>query len=392
VTFTPSAVGNRTASLNFPDNAAGSPQTVSLSGAGTSSGVSLSTTSLNFNNQTVGTTSAAGTVTLTNSGTANLTISTVTITGTNAGDFAKSADSCSGATVTPNGACSVSVTFTPSAVGNRTASLNFPDNAAGSPQTVSLAGTGATAVLSGVTLTGLPATSAPDQQYSSFAVTLSSPASTQLSGTLQMSFTPDPSVKNWNPSYISAQFDSACANATAGNPPPNPCNLNFTIAQNASSASVALQVGTVAGTITVTLTALSANGTSVLPPSPVSTTVTVSAPAPAITGSVTIVPLNGGGFDVEVDNAYSATRDLVSASFIFSGAGLTGNTQFSNVSLASAAANYFSGTSSLPNGGSFQLTVPFTYQGDTSVLDGTSVTVTITSSMGTSTAATGGVQ
>jgi hypothetical protein len=101
--------------------------------------------SVTFGPAPVGATTSSQTVTVTNIGTANLTISTVTMGGTNASDFAKSGDICTGATVTPNGTCTVSVTFTPSTTGSRTASLNFTDNSngvAGSTQSVSLVGTG----------------------------------------------------------------------------------------------------------------------------------------------------------------------------------------------------------------------------------------------------------
>jgi len=114
--------------------------TVSLSG--TAPVVSLSAPGLSFGSQLLSATSAAQAETVTNTGTANLIISTVTMGGTNASDFAKSGDTCSGATVTPNGTCTVSVTFTPSATGSRTATLAINDNAANSPQTVSLTGTG----------------------------------------------------------------------------------------------------------------------------------------------------------------------------------------------------------------------------------------------------------
>jgi hypothetical protein len=107
--------------------------------------VNLSPLSLTFGAQNVDTASAAQTVTVTNTGTANLTISTVLIGGTNAGDFATSADTCTGATVTPNSDCTVSVTFTPSATGTRSASLIFTDNASNSPQTLGLTGVGGTA-------------------------------------------------------------------------------------------------------------------------------------------------------------------------------------------------------------------------------------------------------
>jgi hypothetical protein len=142
-TFTPSATGSRSASLNFTDNASNSPQTVTLSGTGTVPLASLSAPGLGFGNQIVGATSAAQTETITNTGTANLIISAVAVGGANASDFAKSTDDCRGATVTPNGTCTVSVTFTPSATGSRSASLIFTDNASNSPQTATLSGTGA---------------------------------------------------------------------------------------------------------------------------------------------------------------------------------------------------------------------------------------------------------
>jgi hypothetical protein len=145
VTFTPSAIGSRTASLSLTDNASGNPQTIGLSGTGVAPAVSISSLSLEFSDQLINTASSPKTETVTNTGTANLTITTVTISGTNAGDFAKSADNCAGATVVPNGSCSVSVTFTPKAKGTRTASLTITDNAAGSPQSANLNGSGTAA-------------------------------------------------------------------------------------------------------------------------------------------------------------------------------------------------------------------------------------------------------
>ncbi len=104
--------------------------------------VSFSSLRLAFSPQALATKSAAQSVTLTNNGTGSVAISAVTISGTNTSDFAKAGDSCTGATVAAEGTCSVSVTFTPSAGGGRSASLNFADGATNSPQTVSLTGTG----------------------------------------------------------------------------------------------------------------------------------------------------------------------------------------------------------------------------------------------------------
>ena len=140
VTFTPAASGSRTASVSITDNASGSPQTVSLSGTGTAAAVSLSPSSLAFGNQSVGTTSTAQTLTLSNTGSAALNISSLVLTGSNASDFAQT-NTC-GSSVAAGANCTISVTFTPAASGSRTASVSITDNASGSPQTVSLSGTG----------------------------------------------------------------------------------------------------------------------------------------------------------------------------------------------------------------------------------------------------------
>ena len=118
--------------------------------------VILSSLSLPFGSQNVNTTSPALTETVRNGGTADLAISSTTIEGTDVGDFAISADSCTGATVPAGGACTVNVTFTPSANGTRSASLNFTNNASNSPQTVNLTGAGgATAPVASVSPSSL---------------------------------------------------------------------------------------------------------------------------------------------------------------------------------------------------------------------------------------------
>jgi hypothetical protein len=146
VTFDPTASGNRSASVSFTDNAGGSPQSLSLGGTGTSVTVSLSPTSLSFGNQSVNTTSGALTATLTNGGNAALSLSSIALTGANPGDFAQT-NTC-GTSVAAGASCSISVTFDPTASGNRSASVSFTDNAGGSPQSLSLGGTGTSATVS----------------------------------------------------------------------------------------------------------------------------------------------------------------------------------------------------------------------------------------------------
>jgi len=107
-------------------------------------GVGLSPTSLEFGNQTVGTTSAAQVVTLTNTGGAPLNITSITLGGTNSGDFAfDPSTTCplTGAQVVPGNNCVIAVTFTPTELGARSALVSIADDAPGSPQTVPLTGT-----------------------------------------------------------------------------------------------------------------------------------------------------------------------------------------------------------------------------------------------------------
>ncbi len=142
VSFTPTTTGTRVGTLTVADNAAnGSPQTVSFSGTGVAPLAALSPTSLTFANQTVSTTSATQPVKLTNSGTASLTISSISISG----DFSQ-ANNC-GASLAAGASCTVNIAFTPTTTGTRTGALTIADNASnGSPQTVSLSGAGVSAI------------------------------------------------------------------------------------------------------------------------------------------------------------------------------------------------------------------------------------------------------
>ena len=149
VTFKPTVTGTRSAAVTIADSASSSPQTVGLSGTGTASTVSVSPTNLSFGSQSVGTTSSAQMITLTNSGNVALTISSLTISGANPGDFTQTSN-C-GSNVAAGANCTIGVTFLPSASGSRAASLSIADSASGSPQIVSFGGNG-TSTSDGVSL------------------------------------------------------------------------------------------------------------------------------------------------------------------------------------------------------------------------------------------------
>ena len=102
--------------------------------------VTFTPTSLTFGAQAIGTTSAPQSVTVANTGNASLFINSAAVPNTL--DFTVVNDGCSGLTLAPGTSCSMSITFSPTASGTRSAALTVTDNAPGSPQTAPLTGTG----------------------------------------------------------------------------------------------------------------------------------------------------------------------------------------------------------------------------------------------------------
>ena len=148
VTFTPTATGKRTGTLTVSDDAPNNPQTAPLAGSGVLA-VTLVPTTISFSNQTVTTTSAARTVTVQNNQSVPLTISGISASG----DFAQTS-TCplSPNTLAAASSCTISITFTPAALGTRTGTLTITDNANTSPQITTLSGTGSLGGLSTISI------------------------------------------------------------------------------------------------------------------------------------------------------------------------------------------------------------------------------------------------
>ena len=138
VTFSPTISGTENATVTLADDAPDSPESTSLTGVGIGAGpaVTLSPTTLTFASQLVNTTSPAQNVTLTNTGTGTLNITSIVPSG----DFAET-NNC-GTTIAAGASCTISVTFTPRNVNTRTGTIAVTDNAPASPQMVSLSGSG----------------------------------------------------------------------------------------------------------------------------------------------------------------------------------------------------------------------------------------------------------
>lgn len=147
-----------------PGGGTSSPLSLTIGPPQSLPAATLAPASITFPAQAVGTSSAAQTVVLTNSGTGSLSNTVVAITGANAADFAQTT-TC-GATLAPNASCNISVTFTPASAGNFSATLTITDNAPGSPQTVNLSGSAPQEPLSIAPQAGASATVAAGQPAS----------------------------------------------------------------------------------------------------------------------------------------------------------------------------------------------------------------------------------
>ena len=229
VMFAPTASGTRTGSLVLTDNATSpvSPQTITLTGTGTLTAptISLSSTSISFPSQYVGTSGLPQNVNLTNNGNAPLVITSVV---SSAADFGL-INAC-GSTVAVGTTCSVGVFFDPTVGGTRQGTLTLNDNASGSRQTVALSGTGEDFSLGPISSTS--STVSPGQT-ASFTVAVSP----------------------------TGGFNQMVAFTCAGAPASSTCAV--------SPSSVVLN-GSAASTVNVTL-ATTATAASVLPPGPSAT-------------------------------------------------------------------------------------------------------------------------
>jgi hypothetical protein len=139
VTFAPTLGVPEIAYVSVTDNAVGSPHNIRVVGTGNGPSVVVEPAYLSFGHQDIGIASAAQNITVANSSNLPVTVSGITITGTNANLFTQT-NNC-GTTIEVDANCTINVTFEPVTTGQDSASLNIFDNAGG-PQSVSLTGVG----------------------------------------------------------------------------------------------------------------------------------------------------------------------------------------------------------------------------------------------------------
>jgi hypothetical protein len=140
INFTPSGPGNRSALLTVDYLLEVQPLTISLTGTGLAP-LSSSPSALSFGNFPINLgPSTVQTLTIMNVSLSPVTIGSIALTGSQAGDFAQS-NSCQ-ASLAANGTCTISVQFVPTAVGARSATLTLTYGKSANTITVGLSGTG----------------------------------------------------------------------------------------------------------------------------------------------------------------------------------------------------------------------------------------------------------
>jgi len=327
--------------------AASVSSTASLTGIGGTQTVVVAPTSLTFTGQ-AGSTSAAQTIQLTNTGTAAVSISSVSATN----NFA--ASSACGSSVAPGASCLISVTFVPTSTGSLTGTLSINDNATGSPQTVGLSGTA----------------TAPPPSITPASLTFPS----QFSGTTSAAQTVTVANTSNYPVTITSvaasagyAVSSACGVSVAAN---TSCLLSITF--NPTT------VGTIAGTVTIASNAtgspqtVTLSGTATTPPptvtfAPASLTFTALAVGSSSTAQ-TVTLTNSGSVAVAV-TSIAAGGDFSETNTCGSAIAVGANC---------AIAVIFTPTTSGARSGTLTITDNATGSPQTVALTGTGMSVSVT--------------
>jgi len=263
------------------------------------------------------------------------------------------------------------ISGTPTAAGNFSITLHITDSTGASvSQAYSLAV--ALPAVPAASFAGLPATaSSVEQPQPSGQLSLAAGYPLDITGQVTLTF---------QPNAVNQADDPAIQFSTGGR------TMAFSIPHGATTApSFKLQTGSVAGTITLTVTWQAAGGT--LPvPAGLSQTIHIAPAAPVIT-AVT-ASTTAAGFQVLV-TGYTNTREATQAVVQFTpAAGQTLQTTSATVPLTDTANTWFQAASSDQYGGQFVLTLPFTVTGGTASAVG-SVSVTLTNTVGTSNSMSG---
>lgn len=215
----------------------------------------------------------------------------------------------------------------------------------------------------GVSISGLGDTSSPNSTQP-FGLTLGTPFGVPVTGTMTLTFLPDPAHNTDDPN---TRFSNGSRVVT------------FTIPANSTTivlpTGVTLQAGSLAGTIQLALQLAYAGVTQ-----PGQTRTVQIRKAPPVITSATIAR-TPGNLTLTI-NGFTSTRQLNEArlTFVVSSGVDFSSSSSQTVSIQSAIQAWFASAASLPFGGQFSVSIPFSVSGDPASI--TSITVTVTNSEG----------
>jgi hypothetical protein len=295
--------------------------------------ISFSAMSLAFGNQTVGAPSAARTITVSNTGTATLMLSALTLAGADSGDFARAGTCAAGTNLAAGANCSVQITFTPAAAGARSATLTIAHNASGGSSTLNFTGTGVAAAAA-VSVT-------PNPLAFSQTVNAASPAQTVTvanTGTAALTIN-DVSLSGTSVAEYAIASGTTCTNGASVAAGAN-CVVRLTFTPAAAGARNATLSITHSATGSPATVALNGMGTVTALPA-------ISLSASTLALGTHAVGLTSAQQSVTVTNSGQATLNLT-------GVNLTGNHSGDFARSGTCAAG-----AALPTGGSCEIAVVF---------------------------------
>jgi hypothetical protein len=374
-TFTPSQPGTSSGALTvgpavftLAGRALG-PLYRYLSSLGGSTSVAAAGGTVFFPQAQVGQSSSA-TFSITNSGTASGSIAGIYISGSNS-PFTLSSLPGFPLTLAPGQTASFLITFTPAASGGSSAGLNI-DGAQ-----FTLAGSAATPPdLPAYSITGASGTLAPLQQ-TSIGLSLASPYPLAVSGTLTMTvlpqgFSPDPAI----------QFSTG-GKTVAFTIPANSTNAVFAN----GGASVKLQTGSTAGTITLAPAFQTQAGASITPTGGSPLSLNLPPATPTVIGAQ-VTAQSGTALTIAVTGVTN-TQTLSHLDFRFTPAsGYSVKNATISIPVSAVATAFFGSANAQNFGGQFVATVPFNFNVSGTVTSAVSlmqsVDITATNDQGTS--------
>ena len=371
--FSPTSVGSATGSISVASNAPNSPMAIALTGAGTQPGLASTPSAVRFGNVGVGTSGTAS-VSLTNTGSASVTISQARVTGAG---FTMTG-SPAGQTIQPGQSVSFMTKFSPTSVGNANGNISISSDAPNSPMSIALTGAGTqpglastpSAVSFGSVVVGSSGSASVNLSNTGSASVTISGASATGAGFTMIGSPAGQTIQPGQSISFTAQFSPTAVGSASG---------SISISSNASNSPMTIALaglGTQPG-LAASPTAVNFKGVVVGGSATASINLSNSGTAAVTVSQATV---SGAGFTISGSPAGQTIQPGQSVSFTAQFSPTSVGSDSGSVSIASNAPNSpltiaLSGTGTQPQIAAIPSKAPF---GSVAVGDSNSQTITVT--------------